>query len=63
MENIFKKIMSQKRFKSERRNIFTEEINKISFSYAIKLQSIDSKETDACGRTNYLTRKKEERRN
>ena len=47
----------QQRFKSEKHNIFTEEINKIPLSSNEdrRIQSIDSIETYARGKCKYLT--------
>ena len=50
------------RLKSERHNVFTEEINKIALSsndYK-RMQSIDSIETDACRTIRDLVNEKEE---
>ena len=46
----------QQRFKSERYNVFTEEINNIVFSSndVKRMQSIDSIETYACGPSTVL---------
>ena len=46
----------QQRFKSERYNVFTEEINNIVFSSndVKRMQSIDSIETYACGTNTVL---------
>ena len=46
----------QQRFKSERYNVFTEEIDKIVFSSndVKRMQSIDSIETYACGTNTVL---------
>ena len=55
-------LKTQKIFKSERHNIFTEEINKITLSsYDDKgIQSIDSIEIYAYGMSNDLVSEKEE---
>ena len=50
----------QQRFKSERHNVFTEEINKIASNDDKKIQSIDSIETYAYGTIKNLVSKKEE---
>ena len=50
----------QQRFKSERHNVFTEEINKIASNDDKKIQSIDSIETYANGTIKNLVSKKEE---
>ena len=51
----------QQRFKSERHNVFTEEINKIALSSNDnkRIQSIDSIETDVYGTSKDLICKKE----
>ena len=51
----------QQKFKSERHNVFTEEINKIALSSNDnkRIQSIDSIETDAYGTSKDLICKKE----
>ena len=51
-----------KRFKSERHNVFTEEINKIALSSNDdkRMQSIDSVETYAYGTSKDLVSEKEE---
>ena len=53
---------TQHRFKSERHNVFTEEINKITLSSNddTRMQPIHSIETYACGTSKDLVRKKEE---
>ena len=53
---------TQQRFKSERHNVFTEEINKIAFSSNDdkRMQSIDSIETYAYGTNKDLVSKKGE---
>ena len=53
---------TQHRFKSERHNVFTEEINKIALGSndAKRMQSIDSIETYAYGTSKYLVSEKEE---
>ena len=50
-------LKTQQRFKSEKHNIFTEEINKIALSSNEdrRTKSIDSIETYACGKCIYLT--------
>ena len=55
-------LKTHKTFKSERHNIFTEEINKIALSsnYDKRMQSIDSIETYAYGMSKDLICKKEE---
>ena len=55
-------LKTQKIFKSERHNVFTEEINKITLSsYDDKgIQSIDSIEIYAYGMSNDLVSEKEE---
>ena len=52
----------QQRFKSERRNFFTEEINKIALSSTDdeRMQSIDWRETYAYGTSKDLVSDKEE---
>ena len=52
----------QQRFKIERHNVFTEEINKIALSSNDdkRMQSIDSLETYAYGTSNDLVSDKEE---
>ena len=52
----------QQRFKSERHNVFTEEINKIALSSNDdkRMQSIDSIETYTYRMNKYLVCKKEE---
>ena len=52
----------QQRFKSERHNVFTEEINKIALSSNDneRIQSIDSIETYAHGASKYIISDKEE---
>ena len=54
-------LKTQQRFKSERHNVFTEEINKIALSSNDdkRIQSINSIETYACGKTKDLICKKE----
>ena len=54
-------LKTQQRFKSERHNVFTEEINKISLSSIDdkRMQSIDSIETYAYGTSKDLICKKE----
>ena len=54
-------LTTQQRFKSERHNLFTEAINKItlSSSYDKRMQSVDSIETYAYGTSKELIRKKE----
>ena len=51
----------QERFKSERHNVFTEEISKIALSSIDEkgMQSIDSIKTYAYGRSSVLVSKKE----
>ena len=53
--------LTQQRFKSERRNVFTEEVNKIVLSANDdkKIQLIDSVETHAYGTRKDLICKKE----
>ena len=55
-------LKTQQRFKSERHNIFTEEINKIALSSNDhkRMQSIDSIETYAYRTSKLLVREKEE---
>ena len=55
-------LKTQQRFKSERHNVFTEEINKIALSSNDdkRMQSIDSVETYAHGMNKNLVCKKEE---
>ena len=55
------KLKTQERFKSERHNFFTEEINKIALSSSDdkRMQSIDSIETYAYGMSKDLICKKE----
>ena len=55
-------LKTQKRFKSEKHNVFTENINKFALSSNAdeRMQSIDSIETDACGMNKVLVRGKEE---
>ena len=55
------KLKTQQRFKSERHNVFTEEINKIALSSSDdkRMQSIDSIETYAYGMSKDLICKKE----
>ena len=52
----------QQKFKSERHNVFTEEINKIALSSDddIRMQSIDLIEIYAYGMNKYIIWKKEE---
>ena len=52
---------TQQRFKSERHNVFTEEINKIALSSNDdkRMQSIDSIEKYACGTSKDLVSDKE----
>ena len=54
-------LKAQQRLKSEKRNVFTEEINKIALSSNDDkiIQSIDSVETDPCGLSKDLIWKKE----
>ena len=63
-EFIKKKLMlkSQQRFRSEKHNIFTEEVNKIALSVNDdkRVQSIDSTERYAYGTRKNLVCKKEE---
>ena len=57
---------TQQRFKSERHNVFTEEINKIALSsnYDKRMQSIDSIKTCAYGTTkDWISEKEEIKRN
>ena len=56
----WKKLKTQQRFKSERHNVFTEEINKIALSSNDdkRMQSIDSIETYAYGINKDLVYKK-----
>ena len=51
----------QQRFKSDRHNVFTEEINKIALSSNDdkRMQSINSMETYAYGMSKYLVSEKE----
>ena len=53
---------TKKRFRSEKHNVFNEEINKIDLSsnFGKRVQSIDSIETYAKGTGKYLVCKKEE---
>ena len=55
-------LKAQQRFKSERHNVFTEEINKIALSSNDdkRMQSIDSIETYTYRMNKYLVCKKEE---
>ena len=55
-------LQTQQRFKSERHNVYTEEINKIALSSNDDkiMQSIDSIETYAYGKSKYLVSEKEE---
>ena len=55
-------LKAQQRFKSERHNVFTEEINKIALSSNDdkRMQSIDSIETYSYRTNKYLVCKKEE---
>ena len=55
-------IKTQQRFKNERHNVFTKEINKISVSSINdkRIESIDSVETYVYGTSKYLVCKKEE---
>ena len=55
-------IKTQQRFKSERHNVFTKEINKISLSSINdkRIESIDSVETYVYGTSKDLVCKKEE---
>ena len=55
-------LKTQQRFKSERHNVFTEEINKIALSSSDdkRMQSIDSIETYAYGTSKDLVSEKEE---
>ena len=55
-------LKTQQRFKSERHNLFNEEINKIALSsnYDKRMQSIDSIETYAYGTSKDLVSEKEE---
>ena len=55
-------LKTQKRFKSERHNVFTEEINKIDLSSNDdkKMQSKDSRETFAYGASKVLVSEKED---
>ena len=55
------KLKTQKRFKSERYNVFTEEINKTSLisDDDKRMQSIDSIKTYAYGTSKDLVREKE----
>ena len=55
-------LKTQQRFKGERHNVFTEEINKIALSSNDdkRMQSIDSIETYAYGTSKYLVSDKEE---
>ena len=54
-------LKAQQRFKSERHNVFTEEINKtaLSSNHYKKMQSIDLIETYAYGTSNDLVSEKE----
>ena len=54
-------LKTKQRFKAERHNVFTEEINKIALSSNDdkRIQSINSIETYACGKTKDLICKKE----
>ena len=54
-------LKTQQRFKSERRNVFTEEINRIALSsnHGKRMQSIDSIETYAYGTSKDLVSEKE----
>ena len=55
-------LKTQVRFKSERHNVFNEEINKIALSpnNDKRMQSIDSIETYACATSKYLVSEKQE---
>ena len=55
-------LKTQKTFKSERHNAFTEEINKIALNWSDdkRMQSIDSIETDSYGASKDLVSEKEE---
>ena len=55
-------LKTQQRFKSERHNVFTEEINKIALSSNDdkRMQSIDLIETYICGTSKDLVSEKEE---
>ena len=55
-------LKTQQRFKSERQNIFTEEINKIALSsnHGKRMQSIDLIETYVYGMNKNLVSEKEE---
>ena len=58
-------LKTQQRFKSERHNVFTEEISKIALSsnYDKRMQSIDSIETYAYGTSKDLICKKKNKLN
>ena len=55
-------MQTQQRFKTERHNVFTKEINKIALSSNDdkRMQSVDSIETYAYGTSKYLVSEKEE---
>ena len=55
-------LKTQQIFKGERHTVFTEEINKIAFSWNAdrKMQSIDSIKTCPCGTSKHLVNEKEE---
>ena len=55
-------LKTQQRLKSEKHNVFTEEISKIDLSsnYDRRMQSIDSIETYTYGTSKYLVSEKEE---
>ena len=55
-------LITQQRFKSQKHNVFTKEINKISLSslYVKSMQSIDSIETYAFERSKDLVSQKDE---
>ena len=55
-------LKTQQRLKSEKHNVFTEEISKIDLSsnYDKRMQSIDSIETYTYGTSKYLVSEKEE---
>ena len=61
MQIVLKKIKTQQRFKSERHNVFTEEINKIALSLNDdkRMQSIDLTELCAYGTRKDLICQKE----
>ena len=54
-------LQTQQRFKCERHNVFTEEINKIALisNDDKRMESIGSIETYACGTSKYLVSEKE----